>query len=72
MGRHSSDGCVWDASMTTVGPPNPDIWIIDIARNIRSRLTTDPGTDSAPVWSPDGARIAFEGRRSGQSPYVSN
>jgi len=48
-------------------PQNSDIWIIDIARNIRSRLTTDPGTDAAPVWSPDGTRIAFEGRRSGKA-----
>ena len=53
-------------SLTTPDPLNMDIWIIDIARNIRSRLTTDPGTDAAPVWSPDGTRIAFEGRRSGK------
>jgi serine/threonine protein kinase/Tol biopolymer transport system component len=54
-------------SLVTGSPRNRDIWIIDIARNIRSRLTTDPGTDSAPVWSPDGTRIAFEGRRSGKA-----
>jgi Tol biopolymer transport system component len=47
-------------------PQNSDIWLIDVARNIRSRLTTAPGTDSSPVWSPDGTRIAFEGRRSGK------
>jgi serine/threonine protein kinase/Tol biopolymer transport system component len=54
-------------TLTTAHPRNMDIWIIDIARNIRSRLTTDPGTDAAPVWSPDGTRIAFEGRRSGKA-----
>ena len=54
-------------ALATGSPQNSDIWIIDIARNIRSRLTTDPGTDAAPVWSPDGTRIAFEGRRSGKA-----
>ena len=42
-----------------------DIWIIDIARNLKSPLTLDPGRDRLPVWSPDGLRIAFAGERSG-------
>jgi Tol biopolymer transport system component len=45
---------------------NRDIWIIDIARNVRSRLTSDPGADAGPVWSPDGTRVAFAGQRSGK------
>ena len=45
---------------------NRDIWIIDIARAVRSRLTSDPGTDVLPVWSPDGTRVAFAGQRSGK------
>jgi eukaryotic-like serine/threonine-protein kinase len=48
-------------------PENIDIWIVDIARNIRSRLTVDPGSDQSPVWSPDGTRIAFGGQRSGKA-----
>jgi Tol biopolymer transport system component len=52
-------------TLGTGSPNNRDIWIIDIARNVRSRLTVDPGTDGSPVWSPDGTRIAFEGSRSG-------
>jgi hypothetical protein len=52
--------------METGSPPNRDIWIIDFARNVSSRLTFDPGADLSPVWSPDGTRIAFEGRRSGK------
>ena len=47
-------------------PDNRDIWIIDIARIVRSRLTFDPGADGSPVWSPDGTRIAFAGQRSGK------
>ena len=53
-------------ALGTGSPENRDIWIIDIARNVRSRLTFDPGTDASPVWSPDGTRIAFEGQRSGK------
>ena len=53
-------------ALGTGKPENLDIWIIDIARNLRSRLTVDPGTNGSPVWSPDGTRIAFEGQRSGK------
>jgi Tol biopolymer transport system component len=46
---------------------NADIWIIDLARNVRSRLTVDSGVYGAPVWSPDGNEVAFLSRRSGKS-----
>ena len=47
-------------------PANRDIWIIDVARGVPSRLTFDPGSDLSPVWSPDGTRLAFLGNRSGK------
>ena len=50
-------------ALSTGNPGNLDIWILDIARNVRSRLTFDPGADGSPVWSPDGTRIAFESKR---------
>jgi Tol biopolymer transport system component len=53
-------------ALRTGNPENQDIWIIDIARNIRSRLTVDPGADESPVWSLDGTRITFGGQRSGK------
>jgi eukaryotic-like serine/threonine-protein kinase len=41
-----------------------DIWIIDLDRDVPTRLTFD-GTAETPVWSPDGARIVFSSRRTG-------
>ena len=49
-------------ALETGSPENRDIWIINLARTVRSRLTSDPGAD----WSPDGTRIAFAGERSGR------
>jgi Tol biopolymer transport system component len=53
-------------TLGTRNPPRLDIWIIDIARNVRSLLIADPNFDAFPVWSPDGTRIAFEDRREGK------
>ena len=36
-----------------------DIWVYDLERGTRARLTTDAGPDSDPIWNPDGERIVF-------------
>lgn len=38
---------------------NNDIWTIDVATGALSQVTTDPGNDHSPVWSPDGRSIAY-------------
>jgi Tol biopolymer transport system component len=38
---------------------NNDVWLLDLARPVAERLTTDPKNDYAPVWSPDALRIAY-------------
>jgi Tol biopolymer transport system component len=43
-----------------------DIWIIDLLRGTKTRLTFDPADDMAAAWSPDGTRIAFTSNRLGQ------
>ncbi|MEO5739827.1 MAG: hypothetical protein ABIS29_04440, partial [Vicinamibacterales bacterium] len=42
---------------------NVDLWVLDLRRNAAKKLTDDPGIDSMPVWSPDGARIVFNKTR---------
>jgi len=45
---------------SNAGTPNSEIWVDDLARAVRMRLTINPETDhGVPVWSPDGRRIAF-------------
>ena len=36
-----------------------DLWILDLARDTRTRLVSGPTDDSGPVWSPDGRRLAY-------------
>jgi WD40-like Beta Propeller Repeat len=44
---------------------NRDVWVLELARRITTRLTFDPAVDLAPVWSPNGDRIAFSSARKG-------
>jgi Tol biopolymer transport system component len=36
-----------------------DIWVIDVARGMTSRVTTGPTGALSPVWSPDGRELIF-------------
>jgi Tol biopolymer transport system component len=43
-----------------------DIWVLDLARGVRTRLTFGPVGNTDPQWSPDGAWIAYVSARDGR------
>jgi eukaryotic-like serine/threonine-protein kinase len=47
----------------TVGAAPPDIWVVNLERGTRLRLTSTGG--SSPIWSPDGSRIAYASNDTG-------
>jgi serine/threonine protein kinase/Tol biopolymer transport system component len=42
-----------------------DIWVLDVARGTKTRLTFGPVGNAYPVWSPDGKWIAYGSSREG-------
>ena len=42
-----------------------DIWTLDLALGVRTRLTFGPVANTSPVWSPDGKWVAYASLRSG-------
>ncbi len=42
-----------------------DIWIFDLSRRISSRFTSGAGSETAPVWFPDGSKIAYRSDQGG-------
>ena len=44
-----------------------DVWVLDFTRNIRTRLTFGPSTNSHPLWSPDGKWILYNSDRNGHA-----
>jgi eukaryotic-like serine/threonine-protein kinase len=44
---------------------NRDVWVMEIARAVASRLTTHVANDWFPVWSPNGRQLLFGSDRDG-------
>jgi serine/threonine-protein kinase len=40
-----------------------DNWVVDVRRGTLTRLTTDPGEDETPIWSPDGRWVYWSSTR---------
>ena len=56
----SPDGTRTVISRIGRGPTQADLWIYDLDRGSESRFTFDASDNLSPVWSPDGARVAFQ------------
>ena len=50
-----------------IGDPHADIWIQDLVRGTRTRITFEKTASIVPVWSQDGSAIYYS---SGESPQV--
>jgi Tol biopolymer transport system component len=51
----------WDARQV------PDVWVYDISRDLRTRLTFDPRWDLGGAWSPGGRELVFSSYRRGHA-----
>ncbi len=64
----SADGARAAVRDTLTGA-NGDIWTLDFARGVRTRLTFRQTFGSFPIWSSDGSRIAFAAGNTGDTLY---
>jgi serine/threonine protein kinase/Tol biopolymer transport system component len=48
-------------------PGQNDIWVLDVKRGVRTRLTFGPLGNGTPMWSPDGKWIAYASDRGGHA-----
>ncbi|MXX56761.1 MAG: S9 family peptidase, partial [Gemmatimonadetes bacterium] len=51
--------------------PHADISVVDVDAGTVRPLATDPGPESGPMWSPDGARILYS-TTAGANPFYGN
>ncbi|MCP5115250.1 MAG: hypothetical protein GY953_30835 [bacterium] len=57
-------------AVSAIENANPDLWIWDITRAVKTRLSTAPGYDDRPVWSPAGEDVAFTSEQAGSKDIV--
>ena len=65
--RLSPDGTKAAVVQAQVFAGQSSIWVIDLIHGTNSRFTFGSNLDAAPVWSPDGGRIAWRSVRNGKS-----
>jgi Tol biopolymer transport system component len=57
----------------STSPSVSSLWLVDLARGGAVPLSTGPGRNDSPVWSPDGNRVVWAADREGaQNLYIKN
>jgi len=67
--RISPDGEKFALTLTDPQETSTNVWVYDIGRGVRERLTFDPSFTGLPNWSPDGKSIIFASNREG-APHM--
>ena len=57
-------------AVTLADSANTDIWIYDLARATKTRLTFDPSSEGGAAWSPDGHRVFYQSNRKGPANHL--
>ncbi len=57
--RLSPDGLRMAEQAAGANSKNSDVWIVDLARGVRTKFTFGSALHIYPVWSPDGERIVY-------------
>ncbi len=65
----SAEGNKLAISSLAGGTGNLNIWVFDLARSTKTRLTFPPASDRQPNWAPDGKSVAFVSNRNGP-PHI--
>jgi Tol biopolymer transport system component len=39
--------------------PTRDVWVLDVSRDTATVLTSEPGDEACPLWTPDGRQIVY-------------
>ncbi len=68
--RFSPDGEHVASDIMDPNSNNTDIWLHDLRRGIRTRLTFDSASEYTPIWSPTGDRIAYIAQMNGTTQVL--
>jgi len=55
------------AAVDMIANNNRDIWVVDLARGVPSRISFDNAADWSPSWSADGSRLIYTSSRTGNN-----